>query len=227
MRNMRDRSTMVQGTGGTGSSYVRILHTVPTVPPVDIYADGKLLAKNLSYGEHTDYYALTPGNITFTIYRAGSTDDLIGIVNMTLPDKSAFTISGIGVPDKLGILQVPETAIPTSPSTMPFLRFVNLSSDVPPLDVSVQNGSTIFQNVGYKDYSLYHRMKPGDYTLSFTSAASGLKLFNDLDVQLQPGTLYSVYTIGYNAVGKADGDVDGAKRGVILMPEGMYPKSPA
>ena len=84
MRNMRDRSIKVQGMGETGSSYVRFLHTVPTVPPVDIYADGKLLSRNLSYGEHTDYYALPSGNVNFAVYRAGSTDDLFGIANLNL-----------------------------------------------------------------------------------------------------------------------------------------------
>ena len=55
--------------------------------------------------------------------------------------------------------------------------------------------------------------------MSFTSAASGLKLFDDLNVQLQPGMLYSVYTIGYNG--------SDAKRHVVIIPDGLYPKSPA
>ena len=168
-----------------------------------------------------------PGTPLSQYIGAGSTDDLLVGATLTLTDQAAFTIPGIGIPGNLSILQVPEIVIPTTQSTSPFVRFVNLSSDVPPLNVSDQNGSTIFQNVGYKDYSLYHRMNPGDYTLHFNASASGLKLFDDLDVQLKPGMLYSLYTIGYDTDGESVGDGDGEKRRAILIPDGQFEKTPA
>jgi hypothetical protein len=207
MHRNSERAIPVQGEAG--SAYVRFLHTVPTVPPVDIYANDKLIKSNLRYGEASDFYRLDSGLENFTVYRAGTNEELIGIIPSILPDKSAFTIAGIGVPEKLGILQIPETAQPKSTNNYSFLRFVNLSSDVPPLNLSLQNGPTIFENVGFKGYSIYHRMAPGDYTINLTSASSGLDIYNDINVRLEPGKLYTLYTIGY--------DVNNIKRGTVLL----------
>ncbi len=71
----------------------------------------------------------------------------------------------------------------------------------------------IFQNVGFKDQTIYHRMEPGNYTLQFKSSASGLKMFEDLPIKLAPGALYTVYTIGYNT--------DDSKRKAILVQDGV------
>ena len=34
--------------------YVRVVHTVPDAPNVDIYANDKLIINNLAYGSYTD-----------------------------------------------------------------------------------------------------------------------------------------------------------------------------
>lgn len=215
MRNMRkspDRAIPVQGEAG--HAHVRFLHTVQTTPPVDIYANGELIAQNLSYGNYSDYYHVTPGNVTFTVYPTGSTDDVIGLISLNIPDKSAFTIAGIGLPGKVGIIQIPEANPPISPTKMSFVRFMNIAPDMPPLNIVVKDGPTIFENIGYKDISIYHRMPPGNYTLQFLSSASGLKMLNNLDVTLEPGKIYTVYAFGY--------DEEGGQHKTVLVPEGMY-----
>ena len=44
-------------------SNIRILHAVPTANPIDIYANGNLIASNVSFGKLTKYSALPAGNL--------------------------------------------------------------------------------------------------------------------------------------------------------------------
>ena len=193
-------------------SYVRFLNAVPTAP-VNVYANNELVVRSLIYGVPSDYYAFFPGNVTFTGYLV-DTNEMAAFATFTLPPNSAYTIAGIGLFPNNQIIRKLDPYPPMATNTTSFLRFVNFSSDVPPVNVSLQNGNTLFQNIAYKENSDYIRMQPGNYTLSFTSSSSGVPLFNDLNIQLLPAIQYSLYAIGYNA--------DNIKRSVILTPDGLY-----
>ena len=197
----------------TDYSYVRFLNTVPTAP-MDMYANNDLVMSSLSYGVISNYYPFFPGNVTFTGILV-ETNEMVGFATFTLPPNSAYTNAGIGIyPNSLQIIQQTDPYPPTTAKTISFLRFVNLSSDVPPVNVLYKNGIILFQTIAYKENSYYIRMLPGNYTLSFTSAASGAPLFSDLKINLSPNIQYSLYAIGHNT--------DSTKHSVILTPDSLY-----
>ncbi len=127
-----------------------------------------------------------------------------------MPGASIFTIAATGFPGRIELIQVPDTLPPPQSNTSSFLRFVNLASDAPPLDLALENGQTILQNIAYKDISLYRRLTPGAHTLTFSVSASGLRI---LPIELEPATLYTVYTIGFSN--------DSAQRRVVVLPDGL------
>jgi hypothetical protein len=198
MKNTRQRVITTQGT--PEYSYVRFLNAVP-ISPVDIYSNDILIKQNLRYGIPSEYYEYKPGKITVQ-GRVIETGEMKGLATFILPENSVVTIAGIGVnSDKAKILQIPDAYPVNKSDTMSYLRFINLSSDVPPVDVKLNN-TTIFQNIEYREITEYHKFNPGDYTLGFDSSASGIPLFNNLNVSLQPGNVYTVYTIGNNEDGE-------------------------
>lgn len=52
--------------------YVRVIHTVPDAPNVDIYANNKLIINNLAYGSYTDYLPVPEGTYKISLYVAGT-----------------------------------------------------------------------------------------------------------------------------------------------------------
>lgn len=198
----------------TRIAYVRFIHGVPSLPPVDIYVNGNKIVDNISYGGYTPYIELPAGNVLFTFYRAGSTDELLGIITVNIPESSIFTVAGIGIPGRLELLQIPDTVPPPQSGTSSFLRFVNLSTDVPPLDLTVDNTQEILQNMSYKDTSVYRRLTPGSHTVDLTSSASGLRIFPTISIDLDPSKLYTLYAIGFNS--------DRSQRETVLLPDGFF-----
>lgn len=213
-RKTRRHAVPVQNLIEKDVSYLRFLHGVPTVPTVDLYADGQLIYSGLSYGDVTPYLKLPAGNVLITIYRTGTNDDLIGILNVNLPEGSIFTVVGIGFPSRLEVLQVPDTVPPPQSGTSSFLRFVNLASDAPPMDLTVDGMQTILQNVAYKDISLYRRLTPGEHILDFSASASGLRILPPFPIDLDPAMLYTVYIVGFN-------DGENADREIVILTDGL------
>jgi hypothetical protein len=223
MKNSRQRVIAAQGT--PEYSYVRFFNTVPT-EPVDIYANGELKKQNLEYGIPSEYFEFKPGNLTLQ-GRFVDSGESTGIGIVVIPGNSTYTIAGIGMyPNKVKILQIPDAYPIDKSDPMSYLRFVNLSSDIPPVNVKL-NESNLFQNVAYKEITEYRQITPGDYTLSFDSSASGIPLFGELEVSLQPGKVYTVYTIGNNTTGErrveliTDSDIS-AKKNTVSLDNTMF-----
>ena len=55
-------------------SNIRILHAVPTATAIDIYANGNLIARNVSFSQLTKYSALPAGSYQFQLYAACTYD---------------------------------------------------------------------------------------------------------------------------------------------------------
>jgi hypothetical protein len=51
---------------------VRFFHAGRISPPLDVYANGRLLLQNLAYGAATPYILLTPNTYTLTAYESGA-----------------------------------------------------------------------------------------------------------------------------------------------------------
>jgi len=56
-------------------SFVRIFHSLPELPPVDIYVNNMLRAKNLSYKDMTPYMPSGFEKYNVKIFPAGTTDN--------------------------------------------------------------------------------------------------------------------------------------------------------
>ena len=58
---------------------IRLFNAAAGVNAIDIYADGKILASNLNFGEITSYKDITPGKHEFKVFTAGTSDNPIFI----------------------------------------------------------------------------------------------------------------------------------------------------
>jgi hypothetical protein len=180
-------------------SFIRILHASPDAPAVDIYANGNAIAEGLAYKQLTDYLSVMPGNYRIQVYPAGERGTPVIDTMVTIPRNSAFTIAAVGKLSEISLLPIPEIYMPHLPMEMTdnsYVRFVHLSPNAPAVDITLPDGTKIFENVSFKQFTDYMGINSGTYTLQVRPAGSNQVVLTIPNVNLRPGMIYSIYAVG-------------------------------
>ena len=175
-------------------SNIRLIHALPTAGPVDAYANGQLIAKNLMFGKYTDYLPLDSGSYEIQLYQSGLYDDPILSKTFNFLPKTLSTISIITLSNNIDLFLLADSS--TGSISNSFVRFINLSPTAPLLTLALANDASIFSNVEYVETTGYYPLSPGFYNFRviFSSAQVVSKFIRQL--QLINGKFYTIYIIG-------------------------------
>lgn len=180
-------------------SFIRILHASPDAPAVDIYANNNLIAEGLSYKQLTSYLPIVPGNYQIQVFPAGNKTNAVIDTNVTIPQDSAFTVAAAGELANIGLMAIPEMFTPNMPMGMgnaSYVRFVHLSPNAPAVDITLTDGTKLFENVSYTQFTDYIAVNPGTYTLQVRPAGGNQVVLTIPDVYLTPGAIYTIFAVG-------------------------------
>ncbi len=176
-------------------SYIRLLHASPDAPAVDVYANGQLIASNLTYSQFTQYMQLPAGNYNIKVFASGSLADSVIDTDITIPAGKIFTVAAIGMLKDISLLPVEDEILPKTPG-MAQVRFAHLSPDAPNVDITLPDGTVVFGDVGYKQVTGYKNLKPGTYTLQARVAGTDNVVLTVPNINLMPENFYTVYAVG-------------------------------
>ncbi len=176
-------------------SYARIFHAVPKAPAVDVYLNNKIIAKNLRFGDFTEYTSLQPGHYEVQIFKAGSRTDLLLRENLYVNPSSIYTIAAIGYVSSISLLPILEPKGPLIPGKL-FIRFGHLSPNSPNVDLTLYDGKKLFTNVPYKKVTGYIPLSPGTYNFKLIASDTGNLVLNIPNINLRDHRFYSIYAIG-------------------------------
>ncbi len=174
--------------------YVRALHAVPDAPQVDIYINGKTIARNLAFEQNTAYAAIPEGNYEISLYPVGTTFEPALINSLDIQDHSATTVAVVGTPDDISFLAIPDSAVSAQTGNA-MVRFGHLSPFVPAVDINLPDGTTLFEGVSFKELTSYAEVPPGIYTLQAGLTGSPDIVLTTLNARLEPNEAYTVYAI--------------------------------
>lgn len=179
----------------TQNSYIRLFHASPNAPAVDVYANGKLIAQNLSYKKFSKYLPVAPGNYNIQIYPAGNTINEVLNTNLYIPQGTIFNAAVIGQLPNISLYPIPE------PYTVqnfgrPCIRFIHLSPNAPNVDIVLSDGRKVFSNIGYKDITDYVCIPAGTYNFEVRPTGSDDVVLTVPDVRLKANNYYTIYAVG-------------------------------
>lgn len=176
-------------------TYIRLLHASPNAPAVDVYANGKLIARNLSYRQFTEYTPIPGGSYNIIIYIAGQTANPVLNTNVNIKEGTIYTISAIGLAPNLSLLPAEEPRMNVDPDKL-MLRFIHVAPNAPNVDVVIEPGLVAFSNVAYEGITQYIPLNPGRYTFSLNVTGTGQRVLYVPNIRLQAGRFYTIYAIG-------------------------------
>ncbi|MGH4118418.1 DUF4397 domain-containing protein [Clostridium sp.] len=177
------------------TSYLRVLHASPKSPAVDVYINDILKAKNLAYADFTDYIEVITGNYNVKIYAAGTKTSPVLSKNIFIPPGKIYTVAAIGLLANIDLLLIPETKI-TETNNMAYVKFAHLSPNAPPVDIVLPDGTILFKNISYKEFTDYIKVPAGTYILEAKPTGTKTTVLYVPNIKLKPGRFYTVYAIG-------------------------------
>lgn len=188
MNNNANKNEMSMG-------YVRVIHTVPDAPNVDIYANDNLIVNNLAYGNYTDYLPVPEGVYKISIYPAGTKNSPVVANMLKVNDNSILTVAAVGTLSDIGLLAISD-ANETMSQGSAMIRFLHLSPNAPAVDITLPDGTVIFSNIAYKNITPYTDVMPMNYTLQVRVAGTSDVVLTVPNVNLDPDKYYTIYAIG-------------------------------
>ena len=175
--------------------YVRVIHTVPDAPNVDIYANDKLIINNLAYGSYTDYLPIPEGTYKISLYVAGTRNSPVLANVLTVNKNSILTIAAVGTLSDIGLLAITDANETKKPGKA-MIRFLHLSPNAPAVDITLPNGTVIFSNISFKHITSYIDVVPMNYTLQVRVAGTSNVVLTVPNVNLNADKYYTIYAIG-------------------------------
>lgn len=177
------------------ATYVRIFHASPDAPPVDVYVNNRPVASNLRYRSFTEYVPLAPGVYNVKVLPAGNTENPVINTNINVPANTILTVAAINKLQDISLYAIEDTPMPV-PVDKVYLRFGHLSPNAPSVDLRLQDGRNLFEDVEYKEVTDYKLIDPGQYTIDLYAAGTENRVLHVPNINLQPNRFYTVYAIG-------------------------------
>jgi hypothetical protein len=177
------------------TSYLRVLHSSPKSPAVDVYINDMLKFRNLTYGAFTDYIKVMTGNYNVKLYAAGTKVSPVLNKNVFVPPEKIYTLAAIGLLPNIDILPVLEPKI-DNPSDMVYIKFAHLSPNAGAVDIALPDGKILFKNINYKQLTDYIEVPAGTYALEVRPTGTTTVALYVPNIRLRPQRFYTVYAIG-------------------------------
>lgn len=178
----------------------RILHALPNGKNVDVYLNDKLILENLCYCSCTKYMPMCAENYKLSFYVTETKTSPIIVDLLKIHEDEMQTLTLIKSTNNANILTIIDDSMSIDPQ-ISMIRFIHLSPNAPAVDITLPDGTILFETISYQQSTPYISVSPTSYTLQVREAGTSNILLTLTNVTLEPNKYYSV-----NAVGLFDGE---------------------
>ncbi len=176
---------------------IRVVHASPDAPDVDICANGTAAFTDVAFPSATQYATVEEGTYQIRVVAAGGGCEEGGVIDATLPlpANSETTVVALNFLTEIEPLVLEDDN--SAPAMgMAKVRFVHASPDAPTVDITLTDGTTLFDNVSFKEVGSYIEAPAGTLDLEVRDETGTAVVLTLEDVILESGTVYTVYAVG-------------------------------
>jgi hypothetical protein len=178
----------------TPKAKVMVIHASPDAPGVDLLVDNNVVGTNLTFPNNTGYVEVDAGIRNIKVNVTGTQTTVIGADLNILGNVaySAFAVNTVANLEPL--ILVDNLATPASGKA--HVRFIHLSPDAPAVDITLADGTVIFDNVDFKGSVDFTPLDAGTYPLQVRVAGTSTVALDLGNITLQAGKIYTVFARG-------------------------------
>jgi LPXTG-motif cell wall-anchored protein len=174
---------------------VRVIHTSPDAPAVDIWVNGNVAFSNIPFTNVTDYASLDPNTYNVQVSPTGATEPIVIDADLDLAAGTDYSVAAVGLLANIEpLVLVDNNSAPAAGKA--HVRFVHTSPDAPAVDIAVTGGPVLFSNVAFKGASDYLPVDAGTYDLEARLAGTETVALSVPGVALEEGKVYTIWAMG-------------------------------
>ncbi|HEY2421409.1 MAG TPA: DUF4397 domain-containing protein [Neobacillus sp.] len=173
---------------------VKILHTSPDAPNIDVYINSKKIVKDLPFKNASNIFSLKTGKYHLDIYPTGNMTDSFLNKIITVEPRKSYTLAAIGHAKKMRLLSyINQPEVPLNEAKV---RFIHLSPDTQEIEIAVKDRDVIFPNVAYKQSTNYLGLSPMTVDLETRIAESKEVILPMPKFHFKANTVYTIIFAG-------------------------------
>jgi hypothetical protein len=163
---------------------------------VDVYVNGKLVVSNLKYQDFTEYLAAKPGSYIIQLFPAGTHDEQLLEMHITLGEGSIYTQAIIGTVNDISLELFEDMPVAEKDEDYAYMRFINLSPSDDGLNISVDNTPVVY-DLRFTEVTDYLQLTPGKHTMKINLTSNGRQVVSHPNLVLKPKYSYTCYAVGF------------------------------
>ncbi|QWH17560.1 DUF4397 domain-containing protein [Bacillus mycoides] len=176
-------------------SHMRIFHTAPHTPAVDIIINGQKVIKNISFKQFSPYLSLVQGKYRIDIVPVGSETPIFSAL-VPIMGNHAYTLAVVNSDNHLQLQPILDNT--HLPSGQAKIRFAHFSPDTPVVNVNLKDGDHLFENVLFKQITDFLQVSPGTADIEVSLADTKKVLLTIPKFNVKPNTIYTISMVGYS-----------------------------
>jgi len=196
----------VVGCGDSGSTQLRVLHTSPDAPNVDVLYDGKALLTNVAYSDACAYLNVKAGSRRIEVRATGDTTDIIDARPNFSKARFYTMIVANDLTNIAPLVYLADFSAPASGQVK--VRFIHAAPGTQNIDIYVgapgsgTAGTPAVTNLAYQSATGYLSLPAGSYQAYITLTGSETIAIDSGVLNLSVGQVRTVVAVGDTAASK-------------------------
>ena len=190
-----DEETPVTPSPLPSNSLVKVIHASPDAPGVDLLVDNTVAGTNLTFPNNTGYLTVPSGTRNVKVNVTGTPTTVIDANIDFMKDKNYSVFAVNSVANIESILIEDDLANPAQGKA--HVRFIHLSPDAPPVDVTLADGTVVFGNKSFKEFTAFTPLDSGSYDLEVRVAGTATVALDLPVINIEAGKIYTVFAKGF------------------------------
>lgn len=176
---------------------LRVVHASPDAPGVDVCANGTVAFSNATFPAGTGYATVTAGTQALRVLPSGTPCDGDSVIaaEVLLEADTDTTVAAIDTLDNIRpLVLTDDNSAPNAGEAR--VRFVHLSPDAPEVDIALQGGAVLFDDIEFEENGGYISVAAGEYTLEVQTADNETTVLTLDPITVEDGGVYTVFAVG-------------------------------
>jgi hypothetical protein len=176
-------------------SFIRGFHSLPELPPVDVYINNMLRARDFKYKDLSPYMPSGFESYDVQVFLAGTKEKpLLDVKELKTPRGQIVTFVLLGSVEDIRLVPIiDDINEPIMPDETK-IRFYNLDSSPISYSMALPTGS-ISRSLNFGEGTEYNEINPGQHKFEVRSNNPNIKPIS-ITLNLKPGKIYTLYITG-------------------------------